>query len=161
MLFSVPFPNVWVLMGSAGSQGRHYYHASINALIQSHLSSAGIPAQLEPLYHVAHTTTTTTVQLNYNACIQYMRHCFREKTTTTTVITQQVTILCKPHAAASSKCTSWSRVAMHLPVYQFSYNQHCMQLPSLQSLVDLPFSCVGTTTAITQCKLQSYIHNMH
>ena len=72
MLFSVLFPNVWVLMGSAGSQGCHYCHASINALIQSHLSSAGIPARLEPLYHVAHTTTTTTVQLNYNACIQYM-----------------------------------------------------------------------------------------
>ena len=31
------------------SQGRHYHHASINALIQRHLSPAGIPAQIEPV----------------------------------------------------------------------------------------------------------------
>ena len=31
------------------SQGQHYRHASISALIQRHLSSAGIPAQLEPV----------------------------------------------------------------------------------------------------------------
>ena len=31
------------------SQGRHPRHASINGLIQRHLSSAGIPAQLEPM----------------------------------------------------------------------------------------------------------------
>ena len=31
------------------SQGRHSCHEGINALIQRHLSSAGIPAQIEPM----------------------------------------------------------------------------------------------------------------
>ena len=54
------------------------------------------------------TTTTTTTWCQYNACIQYMRHCSRKNTTTTT--TQcKLQYRSHHHLCQQSICASWSQ----------------------------------------------------
>ena len=89
------------------------------------------------------TTTITTAQLHDNAYIQYMRHCFRKKTTSTSI----------------SHSASYNITSNHHYHHHYHHDHHSTNYNACIQYMHHCFRKKTTSTSITitQCKLQYYV----